>query len=293
MNNLKTKRACVFAHFDRHNKVDDYVYYYLNELLKVVEKIVFVTVSDISVEDVQRLKSKNIEVIKRENKGYDFYSYKVGIKSIDLAQYNELIVCNDSVYGPVIPLEKVFSKMANKECDFWGITASKSIAYHLQSYFIVCRNNMLRSAEFLDFWNNVEVLDDKSDIVREYEVGLSLFLVEKGFTSRTYIENVSYKMDKQDNFSRLLKRLIKSPYKVFKLLVSPQQYWEALTQKYSNTSLMYWDQLILNKEMPFLKISLFTNNQDSKENLNKFEEIIKTISNYPTSLIRNHLKRIL
>ncbi|HIE59178.1 MAG TPA: hypothetical protein EYH57_00480 [Sulfurovum sp.] len=286
-------RACIFAHFDKHDRVDEYVYYYLNELLTITDKIVLVTVSDILVEDVQRLKSLNIEVIKRENQGYDFYSYKVGIKSLDLERFDELIICNDSIYGPFVSLAEVFSKMENKECDFWGITASKSIAYHLQSYFFVYRNNILKSAEFLDFWNNVVILDDKSDIVREYEVGLSLFLFEKGFTSRAYVENVNYEVSKKDNSFRLFKRLLKAPYKIFRVLTSPYQYWSAIKRKNTNTSLVYWDQLLLNKKMPFLKVSLFTNNQDSKENLNKFEEIIKSISNYPTSLIKKHLKRIL
>ena len=289
----KTQRVCIFAHFDKHNKVDAYVWYYLNELQIVAEKIVFVTVSDISVHDIQRLKLLNIEVIKRENKGYDFYSYKVAIKSLDLTQYDELIVCNDSVYGPVMPLKEVFESMTDEECDFWGITASKSIAYHLQSYFIVYKSNILRSSEFLDFWRNVIVLDDKIEIIKQYEVGLSLFLFKKGFTGIPYVQNVSYEMNKKDNIIRLITRLANAPSKVFKLLIYPHQYWSAIKQKNSNTSLVYWDKLLLNKQMPFLKISLFINSADSKKNLNKFEEIIKSISSYQTSLIKNHLKRIL
>ena len=40
-------RVCVFAHYDYNDIVDDYVYYYLNELLLVVQKLVFVSVSEI------------------------------------------------------------------------------------------------------------------------------------------------------------------------------------------------------------------------------------------------------
>lgn len=59
-------RACVFAHYDRDNIVDAYVYYYLVELQKLVKKLIFVTVSDISMEHVLRLQHLNIEIIKRK-----------------------------------------------------------------------------------------------------------------------------------------------------------------------------------------------------------------------------------
>jgi len=290
---MELNRACIFAHFDKHEKVDDYVYYYLNELQKIVEKIVFVTVSDISINEVNTLEELNIKVIKRENVGYDFYSYKIGIDTLDLDMYDELIICNDSVYGPIVPLEAVFLKMTNQQCDFWGITASKSIAYHVQSYFMVYRKNLLQSVEFLEFWKNVDILENKTDIVREYEVGSSVCFYKHYFVSKTYIENVNYELNKKDNFIRLLKRLLKSPYKIVNLLLYPNRYLSSLKLKHSNTSLVYWDKLLLENKMPFLKISLFTNHQDKKENFIKLQEISQSFLTYPISLIVNHLKRTL
>ena len=287
------KRACVFAHFDKHNSVDEYVYYYLKKLQKITDKIIFVTVSDILIEDVKILKALNIEVIKRENVGYDFYSYKTGIDSLDLEMYDELIICNDSVYGPIVPLEEVFLKMINQKCDFWGITASKSIAYHVQSYFMVYRKNLLQSVAFLEFWQNVQILESKTDIVRHYEVGSSLFFFEHGYVSKTYIDNVNYEINKKDNFIRLMKRLLKTPTKIINLLLHPNRYLASLNQKHSNTSLVYWDKILLEEKMPFLKISLFTSHQDKKENLIRLEEINQEILTYPVNLIVNHLQRIL
>ena len=287
------KRACVFAHFDKHNSVDEYVYYYLKKLQNITDKIIFVTVSDILIEDVKILKALNIEVIKRENVGYDFYSYKMGIDSLNLELYDELIICNDSVYGPIVPLEEVFSEMINQKCDFWGITASKSIAYHVQSYFMVYKKNLLQSVEFLEFWKNVKVLEKKIDIVRDYEVGSSIFFFKHGYVSKTYIENINYEISKKDNFIRLMKRILKTPTKIINLLLHPNRSLDSLNKKHSNTSLVYWNKLLLEDKMPFLKISLFTNHQDKKENFIKLEKISQGILTYPVSLIAKHLKRIL
>ena len=149
MHHEKIKRACVFSHFDKHNNVDEYVYYYLQSLLSVAKKIIFVTVVDISINDINKLEKLGIEVIKRKNVGYDFYSYKIGIDTLNLAQFDELIICNDSVYGPITPIETVFETMAPLKCDFWGITGNSTISYHIQSYFIVYRKDILNSLIFL------------------------------------------------------------------------------------------------------------------------------------------------
>lgn len=285
-------RACVFAHFDRDGLVDEYVYYYLRALRRVANTVVFVTVVDISLDDIAKLESLKVEVIKRENRGYDFYSYKTGIDSLDIARYDELILCNDSVYGPLVPLERVFGRMAGKECDIWGITDSRSISYHLQGYFILCRKPVLRSSVFSDFWEKMAILDDKSAIVRTYEVGFSSLLSNAGFLSGTYIENISYRMSGYASSLRLLQRLMRAPYKILKFTLFPKRYMVAMRGKNINPSLIHWEKLLWEQNMPFIKTSLFTNNVESKENSKKIESVVRAVSGYPPELIRNHLARV-
>ena len=287
------RRVCIFAHYDKNDYVDEYVYYYLKELLKIVDDLVFVTVSKIKKDDVDRLRNLNIKIIQRENIGYDFYSYKVGIDYLELDKHDELILCNDSVYGPFVSLENIFHTMLNQECDFWGITASESISYHLQSYFLVFKSSLLHSQSFKDFWNDVEILDDKTEIIKKYEVGLSQFLLKNNFHHSVYINNVKYTVTKSDNIKRLVKRVIKAPYKILKLILFPQQYWKALKKKNINVSLLYWDKLLLEQKMPFLKKSLFSNIHEKKENLKKLSMLKDSISTYPLILITNHIERIL
>ena len=48
----------------------------------------------------------------------------------------------------------------NIKCDFWGITDSSEINYHLQSYFLVFKKNVIQSNTFKIFWDGVKILND-------------------------------------------------------------------------------------------------------------------------------------
>lgn len=61
--------VCLFAHFDRDDRVDDHVFRYLEALQTTGFRIVFVTASQISSSDRQRLGRMCDDVIARENRG--------------------------------------------------------------------------------------------------------------------------------------------------------------------------------------------------------------------------------
>jgi len=282
------RRVCVFAHYDKHNKVDDYVYYYLTELLTVVQKLVFVTVSNIGDEDIARLNTLNIEVIKRKNIGYDFYSYKVGIDSIKLQEYNELIICNDSVFGPTTSLKKIFEKQQEIISDFWGMSDSGLISYHLQSYFLVFKKPVLQAKIFTNFWDEMKILHDKNEIITKYEVGLSLLLSEK-FVSHSLVNKVPlielYKgyliniRHKKFILLRLLKTIL-----TFRLI-------RLKTKKQYNAPISTWEYLVLEHQLPFIKKSLFTTDANKMYNLKKLQQMEKYILPYPILLIQNFIKK--
>ena len=284
------RRACVFAHYDKDDIVDEYVYYYLNELLSVVTKLVFVTVSDIEQKDIDRLEKLNIDVIKRENIGYDFYSYKVGIESLDLELYDELVICNDSVFGPLYSLTNLFDEMNSKKCDFWGITGSRQYARHLQSYFICYRRNVLYSEFFKGFWENLIVIEDKKKLIEKYEVGLSQLLYKQEFQSESFIE---YHPSLVEHGLHLKQYYMPKGYQIIRLLKMPfsKYYWDFVGRGI-NISTSWWDIIILKHQMPFIKKSLFFDEIYKKEVLQKYEYVISSVSNYPLGLIEKHIKRV-
>lgn len=181
------KRLCVFAHFDKDNIVDEYVLFYLRDIRKVADRIVFVSTSSLASETISTLKNICDAVIIRKNEGYDFASWQTALKSEKLKDFDELILCNDSVYGPLFPLEQVFSEMKGKNCDFWGLTSNYDIAYHVQSYFLVFRKTILVSGVFQKFWDSMEIQRSKAKVIKLCEIGLSQTLLKAGFKASIYI----------------------------------------------------------------------------------------------------------
>ncbi len=156
------------------------------------------------------------EVIYRENKGYDVTAYREGIlylfgKGIEIDQ---LVLCNNSFFGPIHPMKTMFNTMENKECDFWGITwggGTKDIPYHIQSYFFLFKKNVIESKAFTDFVKNMPPVTTYDDAVKFVELRLTGYLHSHGFKSLIYMDTVDKDINRHDQLS-----LIKNGYPVLK-----------------------------------------------------------------------------
>jgi rhamnosyltransferase len=277
-------RAIVFAHYDRQDRVDPYVYFYLRELRKICRTLVFVSTAKLIKKDLDELGLIGCEVILRENIGYDFMSYKLGLESLECTAYDEIVICNDSVYGPFFDLENIFSKMDSRFCDFWGMTSNTDISYHLQSYFVVFKKNVLNSIAFRDFWEAVKVLDSKREIIKRYEVGMTQCLLKSGLKSAT---SADYNPTLSARLIYLSKR-----FSVSKI----RQKTGALFQGENiipkiNATHSFWKELILQGNMPFIKVEPLRDNP-MEVDIDDYEKVIRSISSYDVSLIKNHLSRV-
>jgi lipopolysaccharide biosynthesis protein len=184
----KKKRLCIFASFSRHSRLEDYVFNNLASLQKQGFAIVFVTTSEkMQADDLARLKALCSHVLRRANTGYDFGSWKAGLLSadIDYRDYDQLLLTNDSYYGPLYPWKQVLAKA---KTDLYGITDSYGIAYHLMSYFVLYNRKALHSAEFLKYWSGVRMIPTllKTLIIYAYEVDMCQKFQRRGFTVSAY-----------------------------------------------------------------------------------------------------------
>lgn len=277
-------RAVVFAHYDMHNMVDPYVYFYLRQLRKISHTLVFVSTAKLDRKDLDELALVGCEVILRENTGYDFMSYKRGLESLEHAAFDEIVICNDSVYGPFFDLESIFSSMSSQSCDFWGMTSNTDISYHLQSYFVVFKKNALDSNAFRAFWQTVTNLDTKEEIIRRYEVGMTRYLLKSGLKAATSAE---YNPGFSERAIYLSKRFsVDKIGKKIRALVSGENVIPKINATHS-----FWKELILQGKMPFLKIEPLRDNP-MKVDIDDYENVIKSVSDYDVRLIRNHLSRV-
>jgi SAM-dependent methyltransferase len=180
------KRLVIYAHFDESNKIKHYVLYALNALFKVSDTIIFISTSQLDNSELDKIASLVTKSILTENIGLDFFMWKQGLCQIDYNKFDEIVITNSSVYGPLLDISTVFEKMKHVCCDFWGLTENFDLEWHLQSYFIVFRNNVLRSQAFSDFWESVLPYSNKNQVIRSYEVGLSQWLIGNGFKYHVY-----------------------------------------------------------------------------------------------------------
>ncbi len=176
------KRLAIFAHFDAENEVKPSIVHYMRHLRAECDRVVFVSTSALPPREVDKLGQHCAEVILRENVGFDFAMWQDAIRRVELGAWDELVLANSSVLGPVRPLGDVFRRMAGSPCDFWGITQSKEYCDHLQSYFLVFRARVLHSETFRAFFDAVLPFTDKQQVIYSYELSLTHWFEEQGFS---------------------------------------------------------------------------------------------------------------
>lgn len=278
------KAVAIFAHYDPQDKIENFVVYYLEQLKAVSNQIIFVSTSVLNDIEQQKIKHFVDKIITRENIGYDFHSYKAGIDSIDnLTAYDQLILCNDSCYGPLFPLKDIFVKMNRQEINFWGITSSNLLQFHLQSYFLVFNKPVLQSNCFIAFWKNLPIYQHRKDIIHNYEIALTQGLISNGLHADSYIP-----LNLQIPLFWLIKRHSKLLIKRYLLRsTNYSTLGNVLKLRRSNEldkTITLWDYIIQKYKMPFIKRKII------KSDIAKCSEVIELLKNnqinYPESLLR-------
>lgn len=269
------RTLCVFAHFDRDNIVDDYVVYYLRALNEAGAEIIFCsTAEQLSDAEIRKVKPYCRVVIVRRNIGYDFASYRVGLSNAgDLSSYEQLILANDSAYGPIRNLGKVLERMAHMDADFWGITDSMQFCHHIQSYFLVFSRTVFLSPVFRNFWRRFPNYLSKRTVIAKGEIGLSQALVREGFRMWALCPYSEIEPEDRDSIKRR-----EAEYLFVQPAFNPTHFdWKTLIERYG---------------CPFIKIELLRDNPQGIASADEWESILSGESNYDISLIRHHLQRV-
>ncbi|MCC0808928.1 hypothetical protein FPV16_22455 [Methylobacterium sp. W2] len=252
-------KLCLFAHFDQDDLVADYVIYYLEAIRAVGFEIVVISTSRLSMEDVFRLQSVAHDVLLRENKGHDFASWALGIERYAELVSGQLMIANDSVYGPIGDLNRTLERLTSIPADFYGMIESAEIAPHLQSWLIVFEPAAHFSAAFRTLFRQDFYKMSKIEIIRNGEIGLSQSLLSHGFRMRS-IFNGQFKNGEN----------LKIP---------------------SNFSHFLWQEIIEFEDIPFLKVELLRVNPSRITSLDTWKDVVMGRSPDLVPMIENHLAR--
>ena len=180
-------RLAVMAHFDVAGELRPHVRGQVEALAASVDTLLVCTTAQPAGLGARLAVNERAVVVERANYGYDFFSYKVGLDAAgDLTAYDEVVVCNDTYVFALDSYAPVFDEMATRPCDFWGLTAAERVAPHIQSFFIAFRPWVVGSHAFTSFWEEMEPISKRRQVIRRYEVGMSRRLYDAGFASDTY-----------------------------------------------------------------------------------------------------------
>jgi len=213
------KRLCLLAGYDRKNIVQDYVVYLARKLSKLSDVYYFAD-GNLSEKELEKLAPYTKYAASAPHHGRDFGSWQILINHIGwekIMQYQEMIICDDSIYGPMSNMEDIFDYMALRDYDFWGLTENYGGQYHLDSYFMVFNQDILKHPKFHEFWKNIV----PSNGQKTYESILTPFLTELGFNGNSYIKN--YKKEDQLAYPMKLLKFNKMPFVRVKTLAEPEE----------------------------------------------------------------------
>ena len=176
-------RVVLFVHFDSGQNVRPYVLQYLAQLQATGLSVVFVSnAGSLRAEAIEAIKPFCAGILVRRNIGYDFVAMREGLAHFGLprADTELLILANDSVYGPLRPLDEMIAQFDFSRADLWGATESWQARYHLQSYLLAAGPALLRHPAWARFWEQVQPVPNKRWVIARYEVGITQWMLREG-----------------------------------------------------------------------------------------------------------------
>ncbi len=257
---------CLFAHYNPQNEVSGYVIFYLKHLSDLGFRIIVISNSAIKREYKTKLSTEvaHCKIFERSNKGNDFGAWKWAFEnSIVPEDIDGLLLTNDSVFGPLFPLQPVFEFMNSKtDLDFWGMTDSYDGGWHIQSYFFWLSGKVLVSDAFKKIFKQEFSELNKLEIIKHGELQLTKWLSNSGFKGAAYI-----------------------PYSQ----LSPDfEEWDA-----KNPTHFFWDTLIEKFNFPFVKKELVLQNPENIQNTDKLFQLIEKFRSYPLLNIKQSISEYL
>lgn len=219
------KRIAMYVIYDPAGILDGYRKYYLQELRNVTDYICVIVSGTLTSDSRKQLEYLVDDIFVRENKGLLAGSWVAGIQHIGwdvIDKYDELLMLNDSFFGPFYPLQDMFEKMEESKADFYGAFKNyeeksyKEIAgrklkhgYFRGSicYFYIIKKRLLHSSEFKKYWSTMPEIKENWDTYFFAEMDFYDYVLDCGFLIDAYQDD-SLKGYFFDNLSHNMHKLI-------------------------------------------------------------------------------------
>lgn len=213
--NNNSERVCIFAAFQK--KMTSSLRLQLSELKSQGFYIIFV--SNLPIDEIfeDALRGYVGTIIIRDNYGRDFAGYRDGYRYAKKNNFygaSELLFMNDTIIFPLYDTSTFWEECRLMPEKIVGSFKSFIPSIHLQSFFILCKDNIFRLKSFALFWDQYKNPNARVSVIMQGEIGLSRYLVREGIDFDGFINPIKlHKLTKNHNLSReskIWRRLIKA-----------------------------------------------------------------------------------
>jgi lipopolysaccharide biosynthesis protein len=259
----------LFAHFDPQGVVDPYVTYYLKALHGLGATIVFVSGSPtLAPESVTAIRPLCAGIYTRRTLSLDFGCWHLAWcllrqRGWSLTQFDRFVIANDSVYGPLFPIEEMWSSF--HDADMYGVIENTQMVTHLQSFLLAWDLNSRTRPFINDFWNDFRYVVHKGPLIWRYEVGLSGSARTAGLSVKPFVPTPSRS--------------------------SSARRWASDRSARNNSTLYSWDTLIRDFRFPFLKTVLPRHHNRWHVSMTHLRDVVEHTP-YPYRLIQSNIDRL-
>lgn len=289
-------RPCVFVHWDGGGEVRPHVLAYLRSLAEAGLSVLFVSNAGfLRPEALDAVKALCAGVLIRRNVGYDFGAWREGFEQLGLPREDTefAVMANDSVYGPLRPVDEMLGRMDFAQADVWGCTETWQTRYHLQSYLVAFSPAVLASPAWRRFWAAVRSTPSKTLVIQRYEIGLSQSLIRAGFDLRALwpygalVEDVDLPLITED----LPEGTLLDPLLDVRRAHARHVRNSAAFRVPLNPTSDLWRQL-LRAGFPFIKRELLRSNPTRVSDLVDWREVVRALDGQDVALIERDLQRV-
>lgn len=204
----EARRLVVYVVYDVRGELGDYIPHALRALRPHAAHILAVVNGRISAEGRLELDAVADEIIVRPNTGFDVEAQREALAHLGdrILEFDEIVLTNDTWYGPVRPFAPVFERMDATPLHLWGMTehpASEgdpvggrdAVPWHLQSYWLAVRRPVLASSAWAQYWRDLPAISTYDDAVRQHELRFAQWFRDEGFSSETAFAAEEYSGD--------------------------------------------------------------------------------------------------
>ena len=265
----------IYVHWSASGRVSEMVLRQLAGWRGQGFDVVFVTNSTPPVADIERVREHCVLYLRRSNIGLDFGAWRDGLAAVlaDGAAPQELLLANDSVVGPLVPLAPLVERWRAGGEGFFGMTESLAGGVHLQSYLLLARGQ----AAIADIAGHLAGFADvrnKWRVVQSGEIGLTRRMMRAGHRCAALF-----------GYARLC------------ALARPSDF-AALGARFGGTNSLcayplnpthhFWQLLLERTDFPYLKTDLIARNAGRLPGVERWRDLLGAAD---VALIDDHLRR--